>query len=70
MTSKPYVMKYEIDSLRTYNETMVVIFRLMVVGEENLQPKELKELAAMVKAAEKYENEVLRFSSNLSGPLN
>ncbi len=52
-------MKYEIDSKKTYHETMLVIYKLMNKGESNLSIVELKELTAMVAAAEKYEDEVL-----------
>jgi HTH-type transcriptional regulator / antitoxin HigA len=52
-------MKHVITSKKEYHETMVKVYRLMDKGEENLKPDELKQLAAMAVAAEKYENEVL-----------
>ena len=52
-------MKYEIRSKQAYHETMVAIFKLMNKGEDNLSTAELKKLAAMSVAAEKYEDEVL-----------
>lgn len=53
-------MKYEIISKQTYHETMVAIYKLMNKGEANLSATELKKLAAMSVAAEKYEDEVLK----------
>lgn len=53
-------MKYEINSRQAYHETMVAIYKLMDKGEANLSATELKKLAAMSVAAEKYENEVLK----------
>lgn len=52
-------MKYEISSKKAYHETMLAIYRLMDKGESNLSAAELKKLAAMSVAAEKYEDEVL-----------
>lgn len=52
-------MKHAITSKKGYHETMVKVYRLMDKGEENLKPDELKQLAAMAVAAEKFENEVL-----------
>ncbi len=52
-------MKHTIRSKKEYHETMVKVYRLMDKGEENLRPEELKQLAAMAVAAEKYENDVL-----------
>ena len=52
-------MKYQINSKQVYHETMVAIYKLMNKGEQNLSPVELKSLAAMTVAAEKYEDEVL-----------
>jgi HTH-type transcriptional regulator / antitoxin HigA len=52
-------MKYEINSKQAYHETMVAIYNLMNKGEANLRSSELKKLAAMTVAAEKYEDEVL-----------
>jgi HTH-type transcriptional regulator / antitoxin HigA len=52
-------MKHEINSKQAYHETMVAIYKLMSKGEENLSASELKKLAAMSVAAEKYEDEVL-----------
>ena len=52
-------MKHEINSRQAYHETMVTIYKLMNKGEENLSVTELKKLAAMSVAAEKYEDEVL-----------
>lgn len=52
-------MKYEINSKKSYHETMVAIFKMMDKGEENLSPEEVEQLSAMAIAAEKYEDEVL-----------
>lgn len=54
-------MKYTIASKETYHETMVDVYKLMNKGEANLTQSELKKLAAMTVAAEKYEDEVLGF---------
>lgn len=51
--------KYEINSKKAYHETMLAIYKLMDKGESNLPAAELKKLAAMSIAAEKYEDEVL-----------
>jgi antitoxin component HigA of HigAB toxin-antitoxin module len=52
-------MKYEINSRKVYHETMLVIYKLMDRGQSNLTAAELKKLAAMSAAAEKYENGIL-----------
>ena len=52
-------MKYQITSKKAYHETMVAVYELMNKGEGNLTASELKKLAAMAAAAEKYEDEVL-----------
>ena len=52
-------MKHAITSKKGYHETMVAIYDLMNKGEGNLTAKELKSLAAMAKAAEEYEDNVL-----------
>ena len=52
-------MKYTINSKKNYHETMVAVYNLMNKGEADLKPAELKTLAAMARAAEKYEDEVL-----------
>jgi antitoxin component HigA of HigAB toxin-antitoxin module len=52
-------MKYEINSRKVYHETMLAIYKLMDRGESNLTAAELKKLAAMSTAAEKYEDEIL-----------
>ncbi|MBN8785960.1 MAG: helix-turn-helix domain-containing protein [Terrimonas sp.] len=52
-------MKYEINSRKGYHETMIAIYKLMDKGEANLSVSELKKLAEMSVAAEKYEDEVL-----------
>ncbi len=52
-------MKHEISSKKDYHETMVAVYNLMNKGEANLTATEIKNLAAMAKAAEKYEDEVL-----------
>lgn len=52
-------MKYEINTKKAYHETMLAIYKLMDKGESNLSTAELKKLAAMSVAAEKYEDEVL-----------
>lgn len=56
-------MKYEINSRQAYHETMVAIYKIMDKGEANLSATELKKLAAMSVAAEKYEDEVLKLQS-------
>lgn len=53
-------MKHSIHSKKDYHETMVGIYRLMEKGEDNLTAAELKQLASMTVAAEKYEDEVLQ----------
>ena len=52
-------MKFEIKSKKTYHETMVEIYKLMNKGESKLNKIELKRLAIMSAAAEKYEDEIL-----------
>ncbi len=52
-------MKHEIKTKQAYHETMVDIYNLMNKGEANLKTSEIKKLAAMTVAAEKYEDEVL-----------
>jgi HTH-type transcriptional regulator / antitoxin HigA len=52
-------MKHAITSKKAYHETMVAVYDLMNKGEANLTAKELKALAAMAKAAEEYEDNVL-----------
>lgn len=52
-------MKHAITSRKAYHETMVAVYDLMNKGEANLTAKELKNLAAMAKAAEEYEDNVL-----------
>jgi len=52
-------MNYNINSKKTYHETMLAIYKLMDKGEVNLPTMELKKLASMSAAAEKYEDEVL-----------
>src|SRR5450432_2654102 len=52
-------MKHEINSRQVYHKTMVDIYKLMDKGEANLSVSDLKKLAAMSVAAEKYEDEVL-----------
>jgi len=52
-------MKHAITSKKAYHETMVAVYDLMNKGEGNLTTKELKALAAMAKAAEEYEDNVL-----------
>jgi antitoxin component HigA of HigAB toxin-antitoxin module len=51
-------MKFEIKSKKAYHETMVEIYNLMNKGESKLNKTELKKLAIMSTAAEKYEDEV------------
>ena len=53
-------MKHSIGTKKDYHETMVKIYRLMDKGEDKLSPSELKQLAAMTVAAERYEDEVLQ----------
>jgi antitoxin component HigA of HigAB toxin-antitoxin module len=52
-------MKHEILSRKAYHETMLTIYKLMDKGEPNLSAAELKKLAVMSAAAEKYEDGVL-----------
>jgi HTH-type transcriptional regulator/antitoxin HigA len=52
-------MKHIIASEKAYHETMAAVYNLMDKGEANLTGKELKTLAAMTKAAEEYEENVL-----------
>jgi HTH-type transcriptional regulator/antitoxin HigA len=52
-------MKHAITSKKAYHETMVAVYELMNRGEANLTSKDLKTLAAMSKAAEEYEDNVL-----------
>lgn len=52
-------MKHIIKSKKAYHETMVAVYNLMNKGEANLTTKELKNLEAMSKAAEEYEDNVL-----------
>jgi antitoxin component HigA of HigAB toxin-antitoxin module len=54
-------MKYEIHSKKAYHKTMLAIYKLMDKGKSNLSAAELKKLAVMSVAAEKYEDEVLDF---------
>ena len=53
-------MKHSINSKKEYHETMVKVFKLMDKGENNLSAAELKQLAAMSVAAERYEDEMLQ----------
>jgi hypothetical protein len=53
-------MKYLISSKKAYSETMVAVYILMSKSEKRLTAKELKKLEAMAKAAEEYEDTVLR----------
>ena len=48
-------MEHEILSRKAYHETMLTIYKLMDKGELDLSVAELKRLAAMSAAAEKYE---------------
>lgn len=52
-------MKHEITSKKAYHETMVAVYDLMNKGEASLNASELKQLEAMAKAAEDYEDNVL-----------
>jgi antitoxin component HigA of HigAB toxin-antitoxin module len=52
-------MNFEIKSKKEYHQAMVDIYNLMNKGESKLNKTELKKLAAMSVAAEKYEDEVL-----------
>jgi HTH-type transcriptional regulator/antitoxin HigA len=52
-------MKHIIKSKKAYHETMVAVYNLMNEGEASLTVKELKNLEAMSKAAEEYEDNVL-----------
>lgn len=51
--------EFLISSKKQYHETMAAIYELMNKGEENLTKAELKSVAAISKAAEKYEDETL-----------
>jgi HTH-type transcriptional regulator/antitoxin HigA len=52
-------MHFEIKSKKEYHQAMVDIYNMMNKGESKLNKTELKKLAAMSVAAEKYEDEVL-----------
>lgn len=52
-------MKHQIDSKKTYHETMVAVYNLMSKGEANLTANDIKKIASMSSAAEKFEDEVL-----------
>jgi hypothetical protein len=51
-------MKFHIDSNNAYQEIIMAIYELMNKGEDKLTALELEKLAAMVAAAERYEDEV------------
>ncbi len=53
-------MSYEINSKKEYHETMVLIYNLMNKGEQTLTADEIGMLSEMTKAAECYEDEVLK----------
>lgn len=52
-------MIHKINSKKDYHETMVAVYTLMNKGEAKLTNTEIKKLAVMAEAAEKYEDEVL-----------
>jgi antitoxin component HigA of HigAB toxin-antitoxin module len=52
-------MIHKIHSKKDYHETMVAVYNLMNKGEAKLTNTEVKKLAVMAEAAEKYEDEVL-----------
>ena len=52
-------MTHKIHSKKDYHETMVAVYTLMNKGEAKLTNTEVKKLAVMAEAAEKYEDEVL-----------
>jgi antitoxin component HigA of HigAB toxin-antitoxin module len=52
-------MHFEIKSKKEYHQAMVDIYNMMNKGETKLNKTELKKLAAMSVAAEKYEDEAL-----------
>jgi HTH-type transcriptional regulator / antitoxin HigA len=56
--------EFLISSKRQYHETMATVYELMNKGEENLTKAELKRIAVMSKAAEKYEDETLGLRPN------
>jgi antitoxin component HigA of HigAB toxin-antitoxin module len=51
--------EFQISSKKQYHETMAAVYELMNKGERNLTKAELKKIALMSKAAEKYEDESL-----------
>ena len=53
-------MKHTIENKKAYHETMVAIYNLMSKGEANLSATDIKKLRSMTKAAEEYEDEVLK----------
>jgi HTH-type transcriptional regulator/antitoxin HigA len=61
LVSKIRDMKKELTiiSKKQYHETMVAVYELMNKGEQKLTKVELKRLAVITKAAEKYEDETL-----------
>jgi HTH-type transcriptional regulator / antitoxin HigA len=56
--------EFLISSKKQYHETMAAIYELMNKGEENLTKAELKSIAVMSEAAEKYEDENLGLRPN------
>ncbi len=52
-------MIHKIHSKKDYHETMVAVYNLMNKGEAKLTTSEVKKLAVMAEAAEKYEDQVL-----------
>ena len=51
--------EFTISSKKQYHETMANIYELMNKGETNLTKTETKKLGLMVKAAEKFEDEIM-----------
>ncbi len=55
-------MNYKINSKKHYHETMVLIYNLMLVEEEQLSKDDLLRLQAMSEAAENFEDSVLKLN--------
>ncbi len=53
-------MKYKINSIKEYHQTMVEVYELMNKGEKKLSKEDMNKLSVMSEAAEKYEDEVLK----------
>lgn len=55
-------MAYYIQSKKHYHETMVKIYEMMNKGEQALSQEDVVLLSDMTKAAEKFEDEILKIS--------